>query len=658
MVPSVARPCSGTVGALALGVTAPENCLIYYGPNTRPATLRGERWRPADELFAMTTYGEPAVLVVDASMLARRDILRRLPRRVVFVAADDEVQAALESRVKISIAGVNDDVARNRVLDAACVLSCARLAGVRIRRRLASRKLEFRELSRIGMALMLEHDRDALLRQIVDQGKRLTGSDGGGMMLAETDSTGRTYLRAVLARFDYLSEIEVGQPTIPIDDSGIISHAARVREPVAVADAYNLPADATLVADTRFERDFGYYRKSILAVPMLDRVGGLVGVLAFVNRKSDPTARIRTKEDADRYVLPYTAREVSLARSLASQAAVSIENARLHAQIEQILESVVKASVTAIDERDPSTAGHSLRVSALTMGIADAVERGGRGAYRSTRFTGKQLRELRFAALLHDFGKVTVNEDVLMKAKKLPPVLWERVHTRFALIRTTMERDYYKELARLRRSRDDERALSARLEQEFTAQVYQLEQMWAVVEAANEPAILPQQSLGELSDIASRTFTRRGDGVTPYLTPEELRFLQIPRGTLDAAERAEVESHAEQTYRFLNTIPWTDDLGNLSNFALSHHEKLDGSGYPQGLKGDEIPVQVRMITIADIFDALTERNRPYKAAVPPEKALDIIRDEATAGRLDHDLVEIMIESEAYRRILEEDWRRL
>ena len=610
-----------------------------------------------EELWAKQVHDEPAVLIVDASMLARRDLLRRLPRRVVFVSADDETQSALERRAPISIAGVNDDVVRDRVLDAACVLSCARHAGVRLRRHIAGRKLEFRELSRIGMALMLERDNDALLRQIVDQGKRLTGSDGGGLLLAETDAQGRTYLRSALARFDNLPEAEAAHTVLAIDDVGIVPYAARSRQPVAVADAYNPPADVPFVADTRFERLYGYYRKSILAVPMLDHIGRLVGVLAFVNRKSDPTAVVRTKEDAERFVLPYTAREVSLVRSLASQAAVSIENARLYTQIEQILESVVKASVTAIDERDPSTAGHSLRVAALTTGIAEAVERGGSGAYRDTRFTGKQMRELRFAALLHDFGKVTVHEDVLMKAKKLPPVLWERVNTRFELIRTTMERDYYRQLANLRHS-DDERQMRARLEEELTPQLYQLEQMWAVVKEANEPAILPEESSAELAVIASRTFTRRGDRVTPYLTPEELRFLQIPRGNLDAAERAEVEAHAEQTYRFLNTIPWTDDLGNLCNFALSHHEKLDGSGYPRGLKGDEIPVQVRMITIADIFDALTERSRPYKPAVPTEKALDIIRAEAADGRLDRDLVEIMIESQAYRRILEEDWHHL
>ena len=392
----------------------------------------------------------------------------------------------------------------------------------------------------------------------------------------------------------------------------------------------------------------------MLIVPMLDHLDHLVGVLVFANRKSDPSARITNKEDADRYVLPYTAHEVSLARSLAGQAAVSIENAGLYAQIEQILESFVKASVSAIDLRDPTTAGHSLRVSALSTAMAAAVERCGRGRYRDVRFTPTQMRELRFAALLHDFGKITVHEDVLVKAKKLPPLLWERVNSRFELIRRTMELEYWKQRASLRRLNDD----GARLDEKLTAQLEQLEHFWTVVRNANQPAVLPAQPAAELSDIATRTF-RRGDGsVAPYLTQDELHFLQLSRGTLDDVERAEIESHAEETYRFLVNIPWTKDLGSLATFASSHHEKLDGSGYPRRLKGDEIPVQVRMMTIADIFDALTESDRPYKAAVPADKALDIIRAEATAGRLDPDLVEIMIESQAYRRILEEDWRRL
>jgi HD-GYP domain-containing protein (c-di-GMP phosphodiesterase class II) len=639
-------------------VSAPSNCLVYHGPHTRPADADHARWHPAAELFAQLRIEHPAVLVVDASMLERRDLLRKLPRRVVFVAADDAAQSALGRRAPISIAGVHDVAARDRLLDAACMLSCARHAGVRIRRRLARHKLEFRELSRIGMSLMLERDTDTLLRQIVDQGKRLTESDGGGMLLAETDAQGVTYLRAVVARFDNLPDIGQGEHIVHIDDRSIMGHAARIREPVAVADAYDLPDDSPFGADPRFASLFGYYRKSMLAVPMLDHRNHLVGILAFVNRKSDPDARIANKEDADRFVLPYGDREVRLARSLASQAAVSIENSRLHVQIERILESVVKASVSAIDQRDATSAGHSVRVAALTTSIAASVERGGRGAYRDTRFTRRQIRELHFAALLHDFGKITVQEDVLVKAKKLPPVLWERVDSRFETIRVTMEREYYKQRASLRLSHDDERLAGARLEEELTAQLDQLDRMRAVVRVANEPALLPEQSVAELLDIAARTFPRRDGTQTPYLTPDELHFLQIPRGTLDDTERHEIESHAEETYRFLTKIPWTKDLENLAEYALGHHEKLDGSGYPKGLKGDEIPVQVRMITIADIFDALTESDRPYKPAVPADKALDIIRAEATAGRLDTDLVEIMIESEAYRRILEEDWRRL
>ena len=633
-------------------MSAPANCIIYHGPRTAPDDSEPGRWRPAEELFAKGSGADPSVLVVDASMLEHREQLRKLPRRVVLVAADDASQTALGRRSPISIVGVTDRLARNRVLEAACMLSCARHAGVRIRRRLASRKLEFREMSRIGMALMHERDLPTLLRDIVDQGKRLTGSDGGGMLLAETDAQGGTYLRTMVARIDHVPEFDQRQHVVLIDDASIIGHAARIGQPVAVADAYHLPADAPFKADRRLEQLYGYHRKSILAVPMLDHLGHLVGVLVFGNRKSDPAARIANEEDADRYVLPYTDREVRLARSLAAQAALSIENARLYTRIEQILESIVAASATAIDQRDPTSAGHSIRVSALTTEIAAAVQRAGRGRYRDTRFTEKQMRELRFAALLHDFGKITVKEDVLMKAKKLPPVLWERVDARFELIRVTIEREYYKQRASLRLSKEDESLIGARLEEELTAQLDQLDHMRGVVRNANEPDTSPAPLNGELSHIATRTFQQRGGRAAPYLTQEELHFLQIPRGTLDDAERVEIESHAEETYRFLVNIPWTADLGNLAGFALSHHEKLDGSGYPNRLKGDDIPVQVRILTIADVFDALTAWDRPYKPAVPPDKALDILRGEATAGRLDTDLVEIMIESQAYRGILE------
>jgi HD-GYP domain-containing protein (c-di-GMP phosphodiesterase class II) len=282
-------------------------------------------------------------------------------------------------------------------------------------------------------------------------------------------------------------------------------------------------------------------------------------------------------------------------------------------------------------------------VAALSVGLAEATERAGGARYGHMRFTRKQLRELRFAALLHDFGKVAVREEVLIKAKKLPPLLWERIDARFDLIRRTLELEYYK-------------ARSSEGETELTAALDQLRHMREIVRAANEPRVMQRELTPELADIATHTFRRPDGTLTPYLSAEELQYLRLPQGTLDENERAEIESHVEETYQFLNKIPWTDDLRNVAEYAYGHHEKLNGTGYPRRLVGDEIPVQTRIITLADIFDALTESDRPYKASVPPEKALDILRDEAKKGLLDAELVQILLESESYRQILEDDWR--
>ncbi|HSJ09215.1 MAG TPA: HD domain-containing phosphohydrolase, partial [Longimicrobiales bacterium] len=174
----------------------------------------------------------------------------------------------------------------------------------------------------------------------------------------------------------------------------------------------------------------------------------------------------------------------------------------------------------------------------------------------------------------------------------------------------------------------------------------------------NEPSVLPQESASILGEIALRRFrTPRGDDA-PFISGEELHFLTIPKGSLDEHERTEIESHVEQTYRFLSQIPWTDDLRNLAEIAYGHHEKLDGRGYPRGIGADQIPVQTRIMTISDIFDALTASDRPYKRALPVERALAILEMEAKDGMLDTDLVKTLIEGQLYRRVLDQDWRDL
>ena len=512
---------------------------------------------------------------------------------------------------------------------------------------------ELHELNRIGMALMLERDEDVLLRQILDHGKRFTESDAGSLLLLETDARGLRQMRLALCAADSVPEVRaLTAPTIPVDDTTVIGRAAAIGQPVIIDDAHELPPDAGFDPDV--DRQFAYRLRSMLIVPMIDHLDRLIGMLVLVNRKSDPAARITSTLDADRYVLPYTGRELQLAHSLAGQAAVSIENARLYAQIERTLANAVRGAVTAIDRRDPATAGHSVRVAALSTGLAEAVQREGRGPYRDVRFTRQEMRELRFAALLHDIGKITVHEDVLTKAKKLPPGLWERVDARFDLIRRTMEVEYLRARAKLLPSTPEARQEATRLEAEFVAQLEEVQRFQDVVRAANEPTVLPETPAPALLEIAQRRFERPDHSVMPYLTPNELHYLQIPYGSLDDRERAELESHAEATYRFLIEIPWTEDLKNLATYAYDHHEYLDGTGYPRKLRGEDIPLQSRILTIADIFDALTAADRPYKPAVPPEKALEILQVEASAGRLDSELVQIMMDSQVYRKVLEID----
>ena len=438
-----------------------------------------------------------------------------------------------------------------------------------------------------------------------------------------------------------MTRSDASVPIYPVDETSLIGHAALTKHPVVVADVYDLPRDADFERGIAFDERYGYRRRSMLVVPMVDQLDHVLGVLVFVNRKTDPNARITSKEAADRYVIPYSDREVRLARLLASQGAVAIENVKLYAQIERTLESFVAASVSAIDMRDPAMAGHSLRVAALATGLAEAVERSGDGPFRDVRFTPRQLRELRFAALLHDFGKVAVREDVLLKAKKLPPVLWERIDGRFNVIRRTMELEFCRTRAKAGAA-DADAALTARLEA--------LERDRQVLREANEPSVFDAPPPAGLREIAQRTFEQCDGTIATYLTPEELHFLLLRMGTLDDREHAEIQSHVTKTFLFLSNIPWTDDLKNLVTYTYGHHEKLNGSGYPRHLTSDEIPIQTRLITIADTFDALTASDRAYKPAVPVDRALDILRSEAEAGRLDSDLVKVMTESRAYQLI--------
>jgi len=308
----------------------------------------------------------------------------------------------------------------------------------------------------------------------------------------------------------------------------------------------------------------------------------------------------------------------------------------------------VRASVTAIEQRDPVTAGHSDRVARLTVGLGEAVSRTERGEYRDVYFSGEELRELQYAALLHDVGKVGVREHVLVKGKKLFEHQIGVIRLRFDVIARTLEAEYERRKLEvlLRRGREAEAELR-RLDEELAAKLKELDGYYQVITQANEPTVLRSEIKTGLETLAQLTYPDLAGNPRPYLTEQEILDLGIPKGSLNDQERREIESHVTHTFRFLMQIPWTKELRRVPLIAYSHHEKLDGTGYPRGVKGAEVPIQARMMTVSDIYDALTAADRPYKRAVPLEKALDILKSEADGGHLDRALFDLFVEAKVY-----------
>jgi HD-GYP domain-containing protein (c-di-GMP phosphodiesterase class II) len=388
----------------------------------------------------------------------------------------------------------------------------------------------------------------------------------------------------------------------------------------------------------------------MLTLPMKNGRGEVIGVLQLINCKLHAKARLTSADVVAREVRPFSDRAVRLALSLASQAAVAYENGRLYQDIEKLFEGFVQASIKAIEQRDPTTSGHSLRVSRMTVGLAEVVDRVDRGSYAPTRFSAEQMKEIRYAALLHDFGKLGVREDVLVKAKKLYPLQLDLIANRFDYFYKEMEARMEREKVRLLLEMDRPEALVqiASLEEEFRVRKAQMENGFEVVLDANEPTVLPEGEFDRLHEIARQTYSDPRGVERPLLTPEEIRYLSIPQGTLSPDERAQIESHVLHSFNFLLQIPWTRQIREIPRIVRAHHEKINGTGYPYQLRGDEIPIQAKIMTICDIFDALSASDRPYKKAVSSERALQILEMSVKDQELDPELYNLFLEAKIFR----------
>ena len=501
----------------------------------------------------------------------------------------------------------------------------------RLRARLAEAEERIAALNRIGIALSAERDVDRLLERILTEARRFSRSEAGSLYLLEEGSDGPC-LRFRLAQNDVV-RFALTERTMPADERSLAGWVALHGEPLVLEDAYALPAEAPYRHNPLFDSATGWRTRAVVVVPMKDHRGGLVGVLQLMNRSAADGAPERYPDDL-----------VPLLLSLATQAAVCLKANLLTASVRRLFEDFAQAAIFAVEQRDPTTAGHSSRVAALTEALARAVDRASDGPYAGVSFTREELHELKMAALLHDFGKISVPERVLVKAKKLDPEAFERIRNRFDYVLESADgADARALLLRLVEKKGAPTAADVRgLDLRRSERGEELEEQFAELCRANEPTVVPRESGGRLRALLTRTWRDRRGAVSTLLGEDEFRMLSIPRGSLSYEERMQIEGHVTNTYRFLSTIPWTPELARIPEIAHAHHEKLDGSGYPLRRPAEEISVSSRIITVCDIYDALTASDRPYKKALGREGALRILEDEAERGQLDRWLVETFI----------------
>lgn len=500
------------------------------------------------------------------------------------------------------------------------------------------------ELLEVGRALGAERDIMTLERLILRKARELTRADAGSLLLVE-EQGGERKLRFSIAQTGPGDDGSIVDALLPLSGKSIAGYAVLAGIPLHIEDAYALPPGVEYSFDSSFDQRTGYRTKSVLCVPIRNYKNEVIGAIQLINRKPEFATVLFSKETTQSIVTPFDDQDQRVATALAAQAGVALENSRLIESIQSLFEHFVHASVTAIEVRDPATQGHSERVAALTVAQAQAVTQLDDEPFRNIAFTPDDLRELRYAALLHDFGKVSVPEYIFAKAKKLPDGKLEAIRGRFFLAMEQIEAACARESFEALRSapRGANETMFETIDQRCAAAKAELQTLLAGIETANEPAVISAAVDLALKEVMQRHY-RLGDRDLPLVEADEFAYLLIPRGSLSDDERLMMQRHVTNSFRFLSAIPWgTTPWPRVAELAYSHHELLDGSGYPRKLGGSEIPPQVRMMTISDIFDALTASDRPYKKAMPVEKALDIMTKEfAASGKIDRNFFDLFI----------------
>lgn len=506
------------------------------------------------------------------------------------------------------------------------------------------------QLINVSRELSGHKDLDSLLEAILTVSRVATQADSGSIYLVEEHREKKAkILRFRIPQNDSLS-VHLSNHTLPLDHRSVAGHVALSSETIMLEDSYRLPEGAPYVFDKAWDERTGYLSRSMLVVPMRGHNKQTLGIIQLINKKTERDVRIRAKADVEQYVRSFSRRDADLIEAIASQASVAVENLSILEDMMRLFDGFVAASARAVECMDSATGGHCERLAQYMVNTAIRINGITDGPLARFKFDRAALKELRYAALMHDIGKIGVRESVLKKDRRLTDDRLELIKMRFRYFKEVLKHKAFRQAMNSIFSGGGRAVNLGDVEKNLENQVRELDEILDYICQINTLARMDDKDLEKLKSISQTVLTDVDGQEHQYLTADEFENLSVRRGNLTPKERKEIEEHVVLTYKILASIPWLPEYRRVPEIAGTHHERIDGSGYPSGIRGDEIPVGGQILAMIDIYEALTASDRPYKPPVTPEKALRILELEAKDGHLNPDIVRLFIDQEIYKTV--------
>ncbi len=524
-------------------------------------------------------------------------------------------------------------------------------------------------LNSIGIRLSTKSDSDELLTFILTQCMQITNSDGGSIYIRKTIN-GKDFLE-----FSYTKNISKDFPfnkfMLPLDKQSLAGYSGYTGE-ICNFESMEMTKKIGLTHNKQFDEKNNYKTCNMLVVPMKDFSGKVIGVMQLINKKINYDEILDSDYKFKNLTIPYTVDEENLISSLTSQCAILLERNTLLNNIRKLFKSFIESLVTSLDHRDPITAGHSFRVAEISVYLAMKVNESDKEYFRDIKISKNDIRLIYYSGLLHDIGKIGVKESVLLKRNRLIDESIESIKHRFNILRYNILYDIEQfsevelnNIIETIKIVEPSKYLADTEVNKLSADDFLHKNICEIIktlmdniEEINQSGFLTEDKEQFLNKISKIKFIDNCNHKTPIINEYEFKNLSVKRGNLTSDERLQIENHAKNTFDVLKNISWTDDLMHLPLISSSHHEKLNGTGYPKGMLDKEIPFFSKILAIADIWDALTASDRPYKPAIPIPKALSIMKDEARQNHIDSLLLNLFEEQKVYEEYNKIDYSNI